>query len=128
MRQLPIQYLINPVASLQSWSIMDRTNKVLQLILVLVLIHPITAPVFCGTGMQTDGLPHPFLIVPQPKHTEILKGTGLEAGQLEHLSIMGNFDRPIMGTILSQLTESELQGAGNPTLRMDDSESLPCIR
>jgi len=125
MRQIHVQYLRTEAVSLQASRVKAKTNKVLKLILVLFLINVITAPVYSGTGRQTGRLPHPFLVIPQPKQIEILKGKGLEAGQLEHLKIIGNFDRPIMGSILSQLTESELHGQGILTLRLDDSESIP---
>ena len=46
-----------------------------------------------------------FQIVPQPQKTELLQGDGLEFGNLATLKKTGEFNRPVMGDILTQLTE-----------------------
>ena len=99
---------------------------VLKFIYFLFLIHILTTPAYCGTVRQADRLPQPFLVIPQPKQIEINKGIGLESGQLRHLNTIGTFERPVMGSILSRLTESDTYGKqGILTLRLDDSENIP---
>jgi hexosaminidase len=78
----------------------------------------------CGAGIS-DTLPEPFRVIPQPQKVELLKGDGLACGILANLNIEGDTQRPVMGPILSQLTESILPGAGTLALKPDDSGLAP---
>ncbi|KPL12831.1 MAG: hypothetical protein AMS26_16145 [Bacteroides sp. SM23_62] len=88
-------------------------------ILILLL------PVVTGTGITTDTLPEPFLVVPQPRKIELLQGDGLASGTLANLKMTGEFNRPVMGAILSQLTESNMAGSGTLTLKLDHTGLSP---
>ncbi|MCD4709450.1 MAG: hypothetical protein K8R52_01275, partial [Bacteroidales bacterium] len=63
----------------------------------------------------------PFQIVPQPQKTELLQGDGLAFGNLTNLKMTGKLNRPVMGDILSQLTESYVSGSGTLTLKLDST-------
>ena len=77
-------------------------------------------------GYTAETMPSPFLILPQPKNVILLKGHGLEPGNLRYLEMKGIFTRPVMGDILSQLTIGTSAEEGTLTLRLDKSiTSLP---
>ena len=67
----------------------------------------------------------PFQIVPQPQKTELIQGDGLAFGNLTNLKMTGKFNRPVMGDILTQLTESYISGSGTLTLRLDSTGIAP---
>jgi hexosaminidase len=77
------------------------------------------------TGSLFNEIPHPFSIIPQPRNVKILQGDGLEFGKLCNLILMGEFKRPVMGHILSRLTESSAQGEGTLTLKLDSNGFAP---
>lgn len=54
-------------------------------------------------------LSYPFKIIPQPQKIELLKGKGLEFGDLSMIDMDNIEKKPVMGEILSKLT-----GTGNP--------------
>lgn len=93
-------------------------------ILFLCFISAFGLPVFAEDGTTIDKLPEPFLIVPQPQKVELLRGDGLEFGKLENLILIGEFKRPVMGCILSQLTESNENGKGTLTLKLDSHQTV----
>jgi hypothetical protein len=64
-------------------------------------------------------LPSPFAIIPQPQSITLLDGPGLVSGSLHHLVIKGDFVRPEMGDILSQLTNEESAKNGTLSLILD---------
>ncbi|GJM29864.1 MAG: hypothetical protein DHS20C17_24990 [Cyclobacteriaceae bacterium] len=70
-------------------------------------------------------MPSPFKIVPEPQEIELLPGNGIMFGDLVNLRMIGDFDRPVMGAILSPLTASDASGEGTLTLRLDDSGDVP---
>ncbi len=72
-----------------------------------------------------DKLPEPFQILPQPRNIELLSEEGLAYGSLANLKIIGEFDRPVMGEILSLLTESNTSDSGTLTLKLDSSGKVP---
>jgi hexosaminidase len=74
---------------------------------------------------KIEKMPDPFQIIPQPQKVELLRGSGLGSGKLGNLNLIGEFDRPVMGPILSQLTESIIKGKGTLTLKLDHSGNLP---
>lgn len=76
--------------------------------------------------LAADKLPSPFVILPQPHEILLLKGSGLQYGKLTHLIHVGEFNRPVMGNILSQLTTARSAGKGTLTLVLDKtSENIP---
>jgi len=94
-------------------------------ILFICFISAFGLTVFAEDGTTVNKLPEPFLIVPQPQKVEMLKGDGLEFGKLENLILIGEFKRPVMGHILSQLTESTVKDEGSLTLKLDNSGFVP---
>lgn len=64
-------------------------------------------------------LPAPFVILPQPQKVELLKGSGLESGKLQQIFLKGDFKRPVMGKILSQLLAGKTSGVGTLELILD---------
>ena len=76
--------------------------------------------------LSAEKLPAPFIILPQPQNVVLLKGSGLEAGKLQQIILKGEFKRPVMGNILSQLTIGKSSGNGTITLILDKTfPSLP---
>ncbi|EFK97003.1 glycoside hydrolase family 20 protein [sediment metagenome] len=76
------------------------------------------------TLLVTELLPSPFQIIPQPQKTELLRGKGIEYGGLNCLVLEGGMSRPVMGEILSLLTESG-KSKGTLTLKLDNSAEVP---
>ena len=60
-----------------------------------------------ANALFADKLPSPFIILPQPQRVIMLNGPALEPSILQHLSLRGEFNRPVMGDLLSQLTIGE---------------------
>ena len=75
--------------------------------------------ILSGTASSAEKLPSPFVILPQPQEVVMLKGSGLQHGKLQHLVLKGEFKRPVMGNILSQLTIGRSAGKGTLTLVLD---------
>ncbi len=67
----------------------------------------------------------PFSVIPQPGNVELLDGTGLEYGSLGSLILSDELKRPVMGPVLSQLSESLIKGKGTLTLKLDNSGTAP---
>jgi len=74
-----------------------------------------------GIGFTAEKLPSPFVILPQPKSVILLDGPGLEFGSLQNVVLKGEFKRPVMGNILSQITIGKIPGNGTLTLILDKS-------
>ena len=70
-------------------------------------------------AQAAETLPSPFLIIPQPQEVVLLKGPGLQYGKLQNMVIKGEFKRPVMGNILSQLKIVKTAGNGTLTLVLD---------
>jgi len=64
-------------------------------------------------------LPSPFVIIPQPQSVILLDGPGLVSGSLQHLILKGDFVRPELGNILSQLRGEESETLETLTLIID---------
>ena len=82
-------------------------------------------PLLANSGNDASKLPEPFQIVPQPRNIELLSGDGLAFGALKNLKMTGEFDRPVMGDLLSLLTESYKPGSGTLTLKLNSSGIAP---
>ena len=94
-------------------------------ILFTLFISILIMPLVAHTEIAAEKMPEPFLIVPKPQKTELLQGDGLVFGNLAHLKMTGEFDRPVMGDILAQLTESHISGSGVLTLKFDNTGIAP---
>jgi hypothetical protein len=71
-------------------------------------------------------LPSPFVILPEPQTIILSSESGLDAGKLKYLRLQGDFNRPVMENILSQLTIGKSKGIGTLTLILDSAlNSLP---
>ena len=79
-------------------------NSLQKVIITILLV------VFSIKSFSTEKLPSPFLIIPQPKEVVLIKGDGLKHGSLKQIMIKGDFARPVMGNILSQLPVSDNDG------------------
>jgi hexosaminidase len=78
------------------------------------------------TGLRDDRLPSPFMILPRPHSVALHRGPGLDAGDLRQVVMKGDFERPVMGDILSKLPTGETNGKGVLTLILDTTlASLP---
>ena len=77
------------------------------------------------SGATAEKMPDPFQIVPQPQKIELLPEDGMTFGNLANLKLIGEFNRPVMGEILSLLTESHVSGSGTLTLKLDSSGIAP---
>ncbi len=105
--------------------IIINMQKLTLSVLFLCSVSVFGLQVFPEDGTTIDKLPEPFLIVPQPQNVELLQGDGLEFSKLENLILIGEFKRPVMGPILSRLTESAVKDKGSITLKLDNSASVP---
>ncbi len=74
---------------------------------------------FCSRSFSADKLLSPFVIIPQPQDIVLIKGSGLQYGTLKNLKMTGEFRRPVMGNILSQLKIVKTAGNGTLTLVLD---------
>ena len=78
------------------------------------------------TNLLAEKLPPPFMILPQPLNVVLLKGAGLAPEMLQHLILKGEFHRPVMGNLLSQLTIEKSEDKGTLTLILEKTiTSLP---
>ncbi len=89
----------------------------------LITIHLLSSITLLS--LAADKVPEPFLILPQPQNFELLPGDGLAYGKLYTLKISGDFDRPVMGNILSLLSERNKQNSGTLTLKLDSTGNAP---
>jgi hexosaminidase len=99
-------------------------RKTAQSILLFFFIAFLNLPLAAESG-NSKNMPAPFSIIPQPRQVELLSGNGLEYGNLGNLVLAGVQKRPVMGPILSQLTESFFKGKGTLTLKLDSSGLAP---
>ena len=66
------------------------------------------------------------MIIPQPQNVILLKDKGLDRDNLKQVLLKGDFKRPIMGAVLSQLPAGQMDGKGTLVLILDRSlTSLP---
>ena len=70
-------------------------------------------------------LPAPFKVIPQPKEVILLKRVGLKYGELQNLQRQGDFKRPVMGEILSEITEFCRKDKGTLTLILEEKGGVP---
>jgi hexosaminidase len=75
----------------------------------------------CASGK----LPSPFVIIPQPQIVVLSGGAGMNPGILKKIVLKGNFDRPVMGNLLSKLTVGESPDKGTLTLFLDKNLTSP---
>jgi hexosaminidase len=78
-----------------------------------------------GSVMAADKLPEPFQVIPQPQNIDLMQGDGLAYGTLANLKMTGEFKRPVMGDILSQLKELDMKGPGTLTLALGENSLSP---
>lgn len=76
-------------------------------------------------SIQSEKLPAPFVILPQPQNVILLRGSGLEPGILKTVILKGQFSRPVMGNLLSHLTTGDPATKGTLTLILDKSLASP---
>ncbi len=94
-------------------------------ILIILIMALQTLPAMAYQSIRESDMPKPFKIVPTPKSITLLSDKGLSFGTLKNLQMVGRFNRPIMGDILSSLTELNTEGQGVLTLKLDTSEVIP---
>ncbi len=93
---------------------------------MLSLINSLLFAFVVSAGLSAEKLPAPFIILPQPQNVVLLRGFGPEAGKLHQIILKGEFNRPVMGNILSQMTLGKSTGKGTVTLILDKAfTSLP---
>ncbi len=93
-------------------------KKILPAFLVLLVL-------ITGTSLRAEKLPEPFRVIPQPQQTVLLPGEGLSYGQLGYLVLKNNISRPVMGPVLTLLTEMVVPGRGSLTLFLDTTAAVP---
>jgi hexosaminidase len=86
---------------------------------LLAFVLSIASSFAYPSELSLGKLPSPFVVIPQPQSVIMLYGPGLEYGVLHHLVLKGDFDRPVMGDILSQLTSEESSTKETLTLVLD---------
>jgi len=90
-------------------------------ILILISVFLNSASIVFGG----DQLPTNFQIIPQPKKVELLKGPGLKFGDLKTILIEKPLCRPVLPPFLDVLPETDDEGAGVLTLKLQQSETVP---
>lgn len=93
-------------------------KKILVLVLNAIFLLTLNLTLFAEISRKYGNLPTHFKIMPRPQQTELLSGEGIQLGKLRTCNIQGGLKRPVMGTILSQLTESVNGGSGKGTLTL----------
>ncbi|HEX2396095.1 MAG TPA: hypothetical protein VHI78_12170, partial [Bacteroidales bacterium] len=58
-------------------------------------------------------LPEPFMVIPQPRQIVLKGGGGFDAGSLRSIVLKGLNERPVMGSILSELIIADKPGRGS---------------
>jgi len=97
---------------------MFRREKLILLLFISLLSY------LKGAKAESTALPGPFRIVPQPQRIELLEGEGLSFGQLSGLRMAGEFQRPVMGHILSRLTSPDSDENGMLTLTLNGEAEI----
>jgi hypothetical protein len=87
--------------------------------LLLAFAFSILSAFAYPNALPQGKLPSPFVIIPQPQSVILLGGPGLVSGSLQHLILKGDFVRPELGNILSQLTGEESAPLETLTLILD---------
>jgi len=90
-----------------------------------ILLTLVASIILSLSGFSTEKLPAPFKIVPQPQSVSLVKGPGLEFNALRRIALKGEFKRPVMGSILSQLPAGKANEKGTLTLTVDESLTSP---
>ena len=90
-------------------------NKYSLIVLAISLFISLTPTI----EILAQKLPAPFVILPQPQSVILQKGSGLESGILQQILLQGEFNRPVMGEILSKLTIGKSKGKGTLELILD---------
>ena len=80
---------------------------------------------FSCSRKENGSLPDSFRIIPQPRDIEVFGGRGLSYGELNNLVKEGEFDRPVMGQILSLLPETGRKKTGTLTLMLNYGDNVP---
>jgi len=99
---------------------MKLKSSFLALLFLIILVIDLNAV------QAHEKLPSPFFIIPQPQNVVLINKTGLKLDALKGVRIIGEFERPVMGSILNQLCISNNSGKGVLTLKLDSTNnSLP---
>jgi len=78
------------------------------------------------TVWADDKLHKPFCIIPEPQKVELLEGNGLKFWELKYLKLDGDFERPVMGNILSNIiVPSKGSSGGTLILKLDSTSIVP---
>jgi len=80
---------------------------------------------FQAKARNDTKLPSPFCVIPQPQDVKLLSGHGLTNGALKGVSIVGDFERPIMGEMLDGLAGTHQAGDGILLLKLDSTVKTP---
>jgi hypothetical protein len=72
----------------------------------------------CAKEKTSGNLPAVFKVIPQPRKTEMLRGSGLQHMHLSSVKLTGLKERPVMGEILTKLPEAG-RGGGILSLVLD---------
>jgi hexosaminidase len=102
---------------------MVKLRKFGPAILFSVIITVAVAISACAE--QGQKLPEPFKVIPQPREVELTSGAGLSFGTLKAVELKGDSKLPITGPILSCLNQTDKDGKGVLTLKLDNSSSMP---
>jgi hypothetical protein len=80
-----------------------------------------------GSKETEAQLPLPFRILPEPREVILIEGDGLRFGALEAVSLKQNFQRPVMGNVLSLLPEAAENEKRNGilTLGISTEDGIP---
>lgn len=91
----------------------------MRYILVTFFISALILPLMAQPEITAKKMPAPFKVIPQPKEVVLLKRAGLKCGELQNLQRQGDFKRPVMGEILSEITEVYRKNKGTLTLILE---------
>ena len=87
--------------------------------ILLAFAFSILSSFVYSIALTQGKLPSPFIIIPEPQNVILLDGPGLVSGSLQRLILKGDFIRPELGNILSQLTGEDSETHGTLTLILD---------
>lgn len=103
---------------------MILTNRKDTNILLMVTLLVLNFTLIGKSGKANTELPDPFRIIPQPQKIELILDYDVGLWGLNRLILKGGIERPVMGDILSSLTESG-SNVGTLTLNLDRSGFTP---
>jgi hexosaminidase len=103
----------------------DSINMLYRKYLLRLIILTFIISMLTCNSKNESVISSSFNIIPNPRKIEFADGHGLSFNELLRIKLDGDFNRPVMGHILSMLTETDKSELGTLTLKLANHEDLP---